>query len=106
MATTSRTRLGVDIGGTFTDAVLMEEEGGRIHLLKLPSTPSDPSEGYLQIARRILHESSIDVETVHYNAHGTTVATNTIIEEKGAKSALGTTKSFREIFEIAPKIRP
>jgi N-methylhydantoinase A len=106
MATMKRTRLGVDIGGTFTDAVLMEEEGGRIHLLKLPSTPGDPSEGYLEIARRILHESSIDVDTVHYSAHGTTVATNTIIEEKGAKIALVTTKGFRDIFEIARQIRP
>lgn len=99
-------RLGVDIGGTFTDAVLMEEKTGRLHLMKVPSTPSDPSNGYLNVVSSILEASAFAPGSIIYNAHGTTVATNTIIENKGAKVALITTRGFRDIFEIARQIRP
>src|SRR5581483_10565625 len=102
----TRCRLGVDIGGTFTDAVLMDEGSGRIHLMKVPSTPRDPSSGYLDVTEQILKASGFPADVVHYNAHGTTVATNTIIEGKGAKVALVATKGFRDIFEIARQIRP
>ena len=99
-------RLGVDIGGTFTDAVMMNESTGEIRLVKMSSTPSDPSVGFINVIERILEESKVPARRVTYNVHGTTVATNTIIEGKGAKAALIATKGFRDVFEIARQIRP
>lgn len=99
-------RLGVDIGGTFTDAVMVDESTGELRLAKMSSTPLDPSGGFMNVIERILRESSIPPERVSYNVHGTTVATNTIIEGKGAKAALIATEGFRDIFEIARQIRP
>jgi N-methylhydantoinase A len=57
--------------------VLMEEGAGKIHLMKLPSTPSDPSHGYLDVVQRILKTTAFPADVVHYNTHGTTVPTNT-----------------------------
>ena len=99
-------RLGVDIGGTFTDAVMMNESTGEIRLVKMSSTPSDPSVGFINVIERILKESKVPARSVTYNVHGTTVATNTIIEGKGAKAALIATEGFRDVFEIARQIRP
>ncbi len=99
-------RLGVDIGGTFTDAVMMNESTGEIRLVKMSSTPSDPSVGFVNVIERILKESKVPAQSVTYNVHGTTVATNTIIEGKGAKAALIATEGFRDVFEIARQIRP
>ena len=99
-------RLGVDIGGTFTDAVMMNESTGEIRLVKMSSTPSDPSVGFVNVIERILEESKVPARSVTYNVHGTTVATNTIIEGKGAKAALIATRGFRDVFEIARQIRP
>ncbi len=99
-------RLGVDIGGTFTDAVLMDEETGRLRLVKMPSTPADPSSGFMDVVTRALREAKVPASSVTYNVHGTTVATNTIIEGKGAKVALIATEGFRDVFEIARQIRP
>ena len=99
-------RLGVDIGGTFTDAVMMNESTGEIRLVKMSSTPSDPSVGFINVIERILKESKVPAQSVTYNVHGTTVATNTIIEGKGAKAALIATEGFRDVFEIARQIRP
>ncbi|MBM3740527.1 MAG: hydantoinase/oxoprolinase family protein, partial [Acidobacteria bacterium] len=102
----SACRLGVDIGGTFTDAVMMDESTGEIRLVKMSSTPSDPSIGYADVVERILRESAVAASSVSYNIHGTTVATNTIIEGKGARTALVATEGFRDVFEIARQIRP
>ena len=102
----STSRLGVDIGGTFTDAVMMDEATGEIRLVKMSSTPSDPSVGFMDVIERILRESEVPARNISYNVHGTTVATNTIIEGKGAKAALIATEGFRDVFEIARQIRP
>lgn len=99
-------RIGVDIGGTFTDLVLMDEQTGSLHLVKLPSTPRDPSIAFLDVVERVLRESGAAASDVSYIVHGTTVATNTIIEGKGARTALIATKGFRDVFEIARQIRP
>ncbi|NWF70960.1 MAG: hydantoinase/oxoprolinase family protein [Chloroflexi bacterium] len=92
--------VGVDIGGTFTDLVLSEDGGLRIH--KLPSTPSDPAvamlAGLAAIAGRL--------ENVTQLAHGSTVATNAILERKGAHAALITTQGFRDLLAIGRQNRP
>jgi len=102
----SNYRLGIDIGGTFTDLVMMDDQSGALRLVKLSSTPRDPSVAFLEIVDRVLRESEEPAASVGYLAHGTTVATNTIIEGKGAKAALLTTDGFRDVLEIARQIRP
>ena len=99
-------RLGVDIGGTFTDAVMMDEATGEISLVKMASTPQDPSVGFMNVVERSLRERELDAGAISYIVHGTTVVTNTIIEGKGAKTALIATEGFRDVFEIARQIRP
>ena len=99
-------RLGVDIGGTFTDLVMMDEASGELRLVKMASTPKDPSVGFMSTVERALRESEVPPSEVSYSVHGTTVATNTIIEGKGAKAALVATDGFRDVLEIARQIRP
>jgi N-methylhydantoinase A len=99
-------RLGVDIGGTFTDLVMMDEATGELQLIKMSSTPDDPSTAFMNVIERVLSESRADAADAAYLVHGTTVATNTIIEGKGARTAFLTTAGFRDIFEIARQIRP
>ena len=99
-------RIGVDIGGTFTDLVMMDESSGELRLVKMASTPSDPSVGFLNTVERALRESKVAAADISYNVHGTTVATNTLIEGKGARAALVATKGFRDVLEIARQIRP
>ena len=99
-------RLGVDIGGTFTDATLINEETGEIRVGKVPSTPGDPSLGFLAAAHRILREANVAPRDVSYVVHGTTVATNAIIEGKTARTGFITTDGFRDLLEIARQIRP
>ncbi len=99
-------RIGVDIGGTFTDLVMMDESTGELRLVKMASTPSDPSVGFLNTVERALRESRVAAADVTYNVHGTTVATNTLIEGKGARTALVATEGFRDVLEIARQIRP
>lgn len=99
-------RVGIDIGGTFTDLVVMDEASGSLRLVKMSSTPSDPSRAFMRVVERMLAESGVSPAAATYLAHGTTVATNTIIEGKGAKTALITTEGFRDVLEIARQIRP
>src|SRR5262245_17740885 len=103
---TSRYRLGIDIGGTFTDAILIDEETGAIRIAKVSTTPRDHADGFLDSARRLLAESGVAPEQVHLVVHGTTVATNAIIQGKLARTALIATKGFRDMLEIARQIRP
>ena len=79
-------RLGVDVGGTFTDGVLINESTGEIRITKVPSTPDDPSRAFLEATSRILSEAEVDPKQVSYVVHGTTVATNAIIEGKVART--------------------
>ena len=99
-------RLSVDVGGTFTDIVLFDEKTQTIHTTKVHSTPSDSSIGIEKGIRKICRQAGITPEDISYFIHGTTVATNALLERKGAKSALITTQGFRDIMEIANQTRP
>ena len=99
-------RLGVDTGGTFTDLTLFSPQTGTIWSLKVPSTPDDPSEAVLAGARQIALEAGISIDEIGYFGHGTTVATNTLIQLKGANCALITTAGFRDLLEIGRQKRP
>ena len=92
--------IGVDTGGTFTDVTLIDSATGQIYNAKMPSTPADPSEGFadgIRAVLRIAERSGRDVDRV---LHGTTVATNLILEGKGAPAAMLTTTGFRHVLEI------
>jgi N-methylhydantoinase A len=91
-------RLGVDIGGTFTDVAL--EVGERRYTAKGLTTPRAPEEGVLSIVRAVIAAANIAPSDVHLIIHGTTLATNALIERKGAKTALLTTEGFRDVVEI------
>ena len=99
-------RLGVDIGGTFTDAIICDEDTGQIFVDKVPSTPKDPSVGFLQITERILSKNEITPGEINFVVHGTTVATNAIIEGTMARTAFITTDGFRDMLEIGRQSRP
>src|SRR6476619_6354441 len=100
-------RLGVDVGGTFTDLFLVSEgNGGAQFRVKTPSTPDDPSEGVLNGVRRICTEAGIDVGEVRNILHGTTVATNAVLESKGARVGLITTQGFQQILHLARSQTP
>jgi N-methylhydantoinase A len=99
-------RLGIDIGGTFTDAILVDEATGATRIAKVPSTPADPSVGFMDAARRILDEAGVRPAALRLVIHGTTVATNAVIEGTSAPCGLLTTEGFRDMLEIARQTRP
>src|SRR3954454_12580007 len=100
-------RLGVDVGGTFTDLFLVSEgNGGGQFRVKTPSTPHDPSEGVLTGVRRICDEAGIGVGELQNILHGTTVATNAVLESKGARVGLITTEGFGQILHLARSQTP
>ena len=98
-----KARLAVDIGGTFTDGVL--EFGGRIFSAKIPTTPSAPDDAFIHIVSILLADAGISPSDVETIIHGTTLATNAIIERKGAVTAFITTKGFRDSLEIGYESR-
>jgi len=89
-------RLSTDVGGTFTDGVLLDETTGKIEVSKVSSTPKNPAVGTIQSMERF----EIPLNEVSFLVHGTTVVINALIEGKGAKTALITTKGFRDVLEI------
>ena len=93
-------RIGVDVGGTFTDVVLALPDG-RIHVNKTTTTPLDPGEGVAAGIAALLAESGLDPGDVAEVVHGTTVASNTILQKTGARTGLLTTRGFRDVLEIA-----
>jgi N-methylhydantoinase A len=95
------TRLGIDVGGTFTDLVALSSEG-EVATAKVPSTAGDQSEGVM----RAVENSGVGPDSILALAHGMTVATNALLERRGAKTALVTTEGFRDIIEIARQNRP
>ena len=99
-------RLGIDVGGTFTDAVLLSENTGELHIAKVPSTPEDPSVGFITALTRVVEKTNLDPESIAYLVHGTTVATNALIEAKTPKTAFITTAGFGDMLEIARQVRP
>ena len=98
---TGSLRIGIDTGGTFTDLVLLEESG-RATQLKVPSTPDDPARALITAVRAALPEGG-PIASV---AHGTTVATNAMLEERFHSLALVTTRGFRHVLEIARQSVP
>ena len=100
-------RLGVDVGGTFTDLFLVGDNGaGTQYRVKTPSTPADPSQGVLVGVRRICEESGVAVGDLQNVLHGTTVATNAVLESKGASVGLITTQGFAQILHLARSQTP
>ena len=99
-------RLSVDVGGTFTDIVLFDEEKRQIYTTKVSSTPQDQSIGLIEGIQKICAQYGIRYSDINYFIHGTTVATNALLERKGAKAALITTAGFRDVFEIGRQRRP
>ena len=98
-------RLGCDIGGTFTDFVLVNDESGEFYINKCLTTPKDPSDAVEEGIRELLERVPGFVKRVDEFIHGTTLVINAIIERKGAKTALITTKGFRDILELGREIR-
>ncbi|HEV8633979.1 MAG TPA: hydantoinase/oxoprolinase family protein [Chloroflexota bacterium] len=101
-----RFRLGVDIGGTFTDATLLDEATGEVRIGKVPTTPHDPAIGFMRAARRLLEEHGVAPADLSYAVHATTVATNAVIEGKTARAGFVTTDGFRDMLEVARQVRP
>lgn len=99
-------RLGVDVGGTFTDILLINEETGETHRYKTSSTPEDQSIGVLHGIEQACKAAGIPLSEVGEVLHGTTVATNAILEQKGARVGLVTTKGFRQVLQIARSFVP
>ena len=99
-------RLGVDVGGTFTDLLLIDNKSGDIHTAKVPSTPHDSSIGVLNGVDRVCGNAKIDPKAIDQVMHGTTVATNTILTSTGAKVGLVTTKGYRQTLQIARSFVP
>lgn len=93
--------VGIDVGGTFTDLYYVDPAGAS-RVIKVPSTPADPSEGLLDA----LHAAEIEPGSLAAILHGTTIATNAVIERRGARCALITTRGFRDVLELGRRDRP
>jgi len=99
-------RLGVDVGGTFTDLLLFNADTGAFWRHKTPSTPHDSSEGILNGVNAICANAGVDAASIEYFLHGTTVATNAVLEGKGARVGLIVTEGYRDIMQIARSYVP
>ncbi|MFB4163869.1 hydantoinase/oxoprolinase family protein [Alteribacillus sp. JSM 102045] len=99
-------RAAVDVGGTFTDVVLQHDDSGEIYVSKVPSIPSDQSIGLMNGMKKVCEEKGIEVQEIRSVIHGTTVATNAVLEEKGAKVGLLTTAGFEQILHVARSWTP
>src|SRR5215208_2974301 len=96
--------LGVDVGGTFTDAVVFD--GSKLHTAKSPSTPDDPSQGVLAAVKAALERAGARADEIEGFAHGMTVGTNALLTESGARTALIATDGFTDVLEVARQNRP
>lgn len=99
-------RLGVDVGGTFTDLILLDATKGQVFLAKVPSTPQDSSIGVLNGIEKICREAGVRPSDISEVMHGTTVATNTVLTGSGARVGLVTTKGYRDTLQIARSFVP
>ena len=104
-AHSDRYRVGLDIGGTFTDFVLLDQATGEVRLRKCLTTPEDPSAGALEGLAALLAEAGLKMRDLAALVHGTTLVTNTIIERRGARIGLLTTRGFRDILEMGTEQR-
>ena len=99
-------RLGVDVGGTFTDLLLFNDDTGESFKTKVPSTPDDPSRAVVGGTKDICEIADIDASEIEYFLHGTTVATNAVLEGKGARVGLIVTQGYRQIMQVARSLVP
>jgi N-methylhydantoinase A len=101
-------RIGIDVGGTFTDLVLIDDRRGKIHYTKVLTSPKDPAQGVLNGIEKILRISNSSMADLDFmvHGHGTTIGTNALIERKGARTGLITTAGFRDVLEIGRVERP
>jgi N-methylhydantoinase A len=99
-------RIGVDTGGTFTDVGLVDEVTGNIVVTKVPSTPDNPSRAVVNGVLQIMRQEGISATEINFFIHGTTVATNALLELKGAITALITTEGFRDVLHVGRQTRP
>ena len=99
-------RLGVDVGGTFTDLLLLDAATGRFWRYKTPSTPADSSIGILHGVQAICADAGVDPAAIEIFLHGTTVATNAVLEGKGARVGLIVTEGYRDVMQIARSFVP
>ena len=99
-------RLGVDVGGTFTDFLLINESDGSTHTAKVPSTPEDSSVGVLNGVARICDQSGVDPKDIKLVMHGTTVATNAVLTGNGARVGLLTTHGYESVLQVARSFCP
>ncbi len=98
-------RVTVDTGGTFSDFVIFDEATGTYRILKVPSTPDDPGRAVMN-GLRLLEQEGVEPRRVSFFSHGTTVATNALLEERGARVGLAVTAGFRGIYETMEQSRP
>jgi 5-oxoprolinase (ATP-hydrolysing) len=101
----SRYRIGLDIGGTFTDLILVDGETGAVRLQKCLTTPLDPARGALTRLMELITGAGLDLSAIGDLVHGTTLVTNAIIERRGARVGLLTTKGFRDVLEMGKEQR-
>jgi 5-oxoprolinase (ATP-hydrolysing)/N-methylhydantoinase A len=99
-------RLGVDVGGTFTDLIYVDDEAGKILVHKIPTTPGDPSQGTVQGVQEVTQLAGVAPSELDQVFHGTTIATNIVIEHNGAKVGMITTEGYRDILHIARHKKP
>ncbi|MEM8687964.1 MAG: hydantoinase/oxoprolinase family protein [Pseudomonadota bacterium] len=99
-------QVGVDVGGTFTDVFASERQSGRLVSHKVPSTPHDPSVAISNALKLLKERFDVEVEAIDQFCHGTTVATNALIQRKGGKIALITTAGFKDLLTIGRQVRP
>ena len=99
-------RLGVDVGGTFTDLLLVNEKTGQTWSAKVPSTPADQSIGVLNGLNKVCERAGISPTAIDHVMHGTTVATNTVLTGTGARVGLVTTKGYKQVLQIARSFVP
>ena len=99
-------RLGVDVGGTFTDLALHNVETGRLEFEKIPSTPADQTVGVMDGLHELVNRLGVSPSEITFFIHGTTVAINTVLERKGGRTALVATSGFRDVLQIGRQDRP
>ena len=99
-------RVGIDVGGTFTDLFLHDSASGRFWIGKTPSTPSDQSIGVLEGIRQIAETAAIPAGRIEQILHGTTVATNAVLEGKGARVGLLITEGWSQLLHLAESQTP
>src|SRR6476646_2962110 len=103
---TRRIRIGIDTGGTFTDVVAVDEESGELAVTKTPSTPSDPAVGFMTGVHKVLDALGLAGDAVSAVSHGTTVATNKLLEGKVERLGFITSEGYEFMLEIARQAVP